>query len=78
MLLLEINHGLNFDKLLIEVGYSGNIGAMEMVQFFKVAEPEDIQKLKTMIDMDRVKEAWNLIQHITGSRLETRGREFGL
>lgn len=58
-----------------EASYPGNIGAMEMMKFFKIADPKQIQLLQALIDQKKTKQAWKLIQDVTGEQLQ--GKEFG-
>jgi predicted kinase len=54
--------------------YDGNIGVMELVKFFQVA-PEDVaKKVKQLIDDKKNKQAWEIIQRVTGVKL--KGDEF--
>lgn len=59
---------LNF-KLFQEAVYAGNIGVMELVKFHSTATPEQKKELKTHIENKRHKEAWNLVQKVTGVKL---------
>jgi len=52
-----------------EAAYVGNIGAMEMFKFFQKASEEQKKKLKTLIDGQKTKEAWKLVQDVTGVKL---------
>jgi hypothetical protein len=57
-----------------EAAYAGNIGAMEVIQFYRVAQPEQKQTLQQLMRANKLKEAWALIQEIVGVRLQ--GNEF--
>ena len=57
-----------------EASYPGNIGAMEVMKFFQVANSKEKELLKKLINANEKKAAWNLIQKITGVRLQ--GKEF--
>lgn len=57
-----------------EASYAGNIGAMEMMKFYQVATPEQKILLKTLIAKGKKAEAWDLIQQLTGTKLQ--GKEF--
>jgi len=57
-----------------EAAYSGNIGAMETAKFFQVANSEQKQLLKQLIQQQDFKSAWTLIQNVTGVKLQ--GKEF--
>ena len=54
---------------LSESGYIGNIGIMELVKFQQKASPEQKKMLKSLIDKDKTKEAWKLVQDVTGMKL---------
>lgn len=74
MLLIEINSGELLENLL-EASYAGNIGAMEMAKFFKIASPDEKSLLRELIQSNKAKSAWKLIQKVTKTRL--KGEEFG-
>jgi predicted chitinase len=57
-----------------EASYPGNIGAMELAKFFKIAGPKEKDLLKALISRKDYSRAWALIQGITGVKLQ--GREF--
>ena len=57
-----------------EAGYPGNVGAMEMAKFFRIAGPKEKDLLKVLIQRKDYSRAWALIQGITGVKLQ--GREF--
>jgi len=57
-----------------EASYPGNLGAMELAKFFRIAKDEDKQLLKDIISKGKKGLAWNLIQRVTGVKLQ--GREF--
>ena len=57
-----------------EASYPGNIGAMELAKFFRIAKDEDKRLLKDLISKGKKGLAWNLIQRVTGVKLQ--GREF--
>jgi len=57
-----------------EASYAGNIGAMEVMQFYKEAPQEYINLLKRLLISNKTKEAWRLIQKVTGTKLV--GQEF--
>lgn len=52
-----------------ETGYVGNIGIMELVKFQQKASPEQKKMLKSLIDKNKAKEAWKLVQDVTGMKL---------
>lgn len=52
-----------------ETGYVGNIGIMELVKFQQKASPEQKKMLQSLISKEKVKEAWKLVQDVTGMKL---------
>jgi len=52
-----------------EATYVGNIGAMEMYKFHSTATPEQKKQLKSHIQNKRSKDAWKLVQSVTGVKL---------
>ena len=52
-----------------EAAYVGNIGAMEMFKFHQKASKEEKKKLKSLISDKKSKEAWKLVQDVTGTKL---------
>jgi predicted chitinase len=57
-----------------EASYPGNIGAMELAKFFKIAGPKEKDLLKALINRKDYSRAWALVQGLTGVKLQ--GREF--
>lgn len=57
-----------------EAAYEGNIGFMEISQFYRDASKEMIALLDRLINAGKTKEAWQLIQKVTGTQLV--GQEF--
>ena len=64
------------DNETTEASYPGNIGAMEVFKFMKVASQDQIKMLKALIDKKEYKIAWALIQGVTGVKLQ--GDEFDI
>lgn len=52
-----------------EASYAGNIGVMELVKFHRSATPEQKQKLQSHMKGGNNKEAWKLVQSVTGVKL---------
>lgn len=52
-----------------EAGYVGNIGIMELVKFQQKASHEQKKMLQSLIDNKKAKEAWKLVQDVTGVKL---------
>ena len=57
-----------------EASYDGNIGIMELMQFFKSAPPELVDRVKRLIDQGEKKQVWQIVQRHTGTKLQ--GAEF--
>lgn len=57
-------------KQLKEASYPGNIGAMEMMQFYKIASFSDKNKMKDMIARKDFAAAWEFLQKIVGIKLK--------
>ena len=58
-----------FKSKVDEAAYVGNIGAMEMFKFHRVASPEQKKKLQQHIQNKETKQAWQHIQKVTGTKL---------
>ena len=52
-----------------EAGYVGNIGIMELVKFQQKASQKQKDMLQSFIKKKKNKEAWNLVQDVTGMKL---------
>lgn len=61
---------LNAAARLLALSYDGNIGVMEMVKFYKVATPEQKSLMKTYMDKQEFAKGWELLQDVTGVRLQ--------
>jgi hypothetical protein len=60
----------NFGKGKIsEAAYEGNIGMMEVMKFHQKATPEQKKKFKEHLANKNHKEAWKMIQHVSGTKL---------
>ena len=57
-----------------EAAYPGNVGAMEMVKFFKKATPGQKAKLKDFIQKKDKNSAWQMVQQVIGTKL--MGKQF--
>jgi len=53
-----------------ELAYAGNIGIMELVKFYEKATPDLIKKLKAYIAAKNNKAAWEIVQQVTGVKLQ--------
>lgn len=49
--------------------YPGNMGVMEMFQFYRTATPAQINKMEALIKAKRDDEAWQFLQDVTGVKL---------
>jgi hypothetical protein len=67
------SQGANED--VAEASYSGNIGIMELIKFRKMASPDELVKFKKLVDLNKNKLAWKLVQDVVGVKLQ--GKEFG-
>ena len=57
-----------------EAAYEGNIGMMEVMKFHQKATPEQKKKFKEHLASKNHKEAWKMIQHVSGTKLV--GKQF--
>jgi nicotinic acid mononucleotide adenylyltransferase len=57
-----------------ELSYEGNIGAMEVAKFYKIADGDQKKNLKELIGQKKFREAWQLVQKVTKEKLQ--GKEF--
>lgn len=53
-----------------EIRYPGNVGVMEMVKFYQVATEEQKILMKKLIAENRTEEAWQLLQQVSGTKLD--------
>ena len=58
----------------LETSYPGNIGAMEVVKFFKIADYDQKIEFDLYIESKMYVQAWELIQDVTQTNLI--GKEF--
>ena len=54
-----------------EMEYEGNLGAIEMMKFAKVATPVEMKQMNSLLDQDRYKDAWTLLQNVTHDPLKS-------
>ena len=59
---------------MFEAEYEGNLGVMEVIQFYNTAPQKAIDLFKRLLSANKKKEAWQLIQKVTGTKLQ--GKEF--
>lgn len=57
------------NEKLNEASYAGNIGMMELMKFHQKASPEQKKTLDSHIKTKKHKEAWDLVQNVTGTKL---------
>lgn len=55
-----------------EASYPGNLGMMEMYKFKQIASPEMWALMKRLIAAGKQKAAWNLLQKVTGTQLQSK------
>jgi hypothetical protein len=68
------NEDVSIPMYVQEAAYDGNIGMMELAKFYMKASPADKQKLQDSIKSKRFKDAWKMIEKVTGVKL--KGAEF--
>ena len=56
-------------KSMNEASYEGNIGIMELVKFFQLATDKQKKKFDDYVKNKNNKEAWKLVQQVTGVKL---------
>ena len=54
---------------LMEAAYEGNIGIMELIKFKSKATPEQKKKFDDHVKNKRHKDAWKMVQDVTGVKL---------
>ena len=60
---------VQYFKHMNEASYEGNLGLMELIKFHKTASPEQKKQLDTHIKQKNTKKAWDLVQHVTKTKL---------
>jgi len=58
---------------LTELIYDNNAGVMEIAKFFKVATPEQEDKLLNLMNNNKTKAAWNFIEEVLGIKFQGDG-----
>lgn len=58
------------ELILLEQAYKGNIGMMEIMEFFNKASPSQKRELEALIKAKKNDDAWNLIELVTGVKLD--------
>jgi hypothetical protein len=57
---------------ILEAAYRGNLGAMEMHKFYRVATPEQKEHMKKLLNSDNKRAVWGFLQKVTGMILDLR------
>ena len=57
-------------EILTEASYKGNIGAIEMIQFFQKSSDKDIKKMQKIVDKEDWEEYKKLIKKVLGVDLK--------
>jgi len=66
----HVSHEGRTKKLKVnEAAYVGNIGIMELMKFHSKATPEQKKKFDSLVKSKKNKEAWNMVQDVTGVKL---------
>lgn len=60
-------HGVS--EQIVEAAYEGNIGVMELFKFYQKASSTQRKKLEDLIAKKKNKDAWKMIQDVTGVKL---------
>lgn len=59
----------SFKELVKEAAYAGNIGIMELIKFKQKATPDQKKKFDDHVKNKRTKDAWEMVQKVTGVQL---------
>ena len=59
------------ELVILEAAYKGNIGMMEMFKFYQKATASEKAKMKQLLDAKNFDDAWEFLQEVTGTKLET-------
>ena len=62
-------------KKVNESSYAGNIGIIELVKFHQKASSEQKKMLQSLINSKKAKDAWKLVQDVTGVKLHKSVQE---
>jgi hypothetical protein len=66
----KIMENVRLTNFLFEISYEGNIGFHEVAKFFQMATPEQIQTFEELMQINDIKNAWELVQNVVGVRLK--------
>ncbi len=58
------------NELLSEASYPGNIGMMEMFQFFKKATPSQKSEMESLLSAKKFQKAWEFLQQVVKIKLQ--------
>lgn len=61
-------------RLKKEAAYAGNVGVMELVNFYELAGPREKKMLERLMNSKNWGKAWQLVQKVTGTSL--KGKQF--
>lgn len=64
---------MKLSRILSEAAYPGNIGAMEVFQFYRAATDDEKETFDSYLDQGEYDQAWELIQSVTGVKLHPMG-----
>jgi hypothetical protein len=57
---------MKIKNILVEASYPGNIGAMEVFNFYKLASDEQKEQFDLLVSKGNNESAWEIIQNVTG------------
>ena len=60
---------IKLKDLVTELSYAGNLGVMELVDFYKLASNSQASHLQNLINARKWNKAWALIQKVTKTKL---------
>ena len=60
---------IKLKDLVTELSYAGNLGVMELVDFYKLASNSQASHLQNLINARKWDKAWALIQKVTKTKL---------
>ncbi len=56
-------------KRVDEASYPGNLGATEMMMFYRIASNDQIADMERLLKAGNYKAVWKLLQKVTGTKL---------
>ena len=66
---------MKLNQILNEAAYPGNIGAMEVFKFYRIASDREKEHFDELLKKDDYDAAWGLIQQVTGVTLYPMGED---